>query len=91
MFTHVAVHRTKIPAVNKSKIITGTKHIMSVKPTNQSMCPQVRISVNVSVWVGGIIFSRCLGWGLGGTPSMRVRYIKQHEPNFTTLSYPHYA
>ena len=35
MFAHVAAHSMKIPVVNKSKIITGTKHIMSEKPTNQ--------------------------------------------------------
>ena len=34
-FTHAAAHTTKIPRVNKSKIITATKHIKSAKPTNQ--------------------------------------------------------
>jgi hypothetical protein len=36
--------------------------------------------------VGGIIFSRCLGRGLGGTPSMRVRMTKQQQTNFATLT-----
>ena len=33
MFMHVSAHITKIPAVNKLKIITRTKHIMWAGPT----------------------------------------------------------
>ena len=38
----------------------------------------------------GIYIARCLGRGLGGTPSMRVRITKHQHPIFATLSYTHY-
>jgi hypothetical protein len=39
----------------------------------------------------GIYIARCLGRGLGGTPSMRVRLCNHHQPTFPTLSYTHYT
>jgi hypothetical protein len=46
------------------------------------MCPQVRIQLMTRFGLEGIYIARCLGRGLGGTPSMRVRLCNHHQPTF---------
>jgi hypothetical protein len=57
------------------------------------MCPQVRIQLMTRFGLEGIYIARCLGRGLGGTPSMRVRLCNHHQPTFPKLyyfPYPHH-